>query len=549
MRIRFLIAQLTAAALLTWSGLAQALPRQVQILKLDVPPGLPAPPGNLALLGSSLRLQAVASGFAEGAEAVIVLQIRKAGQLSCGNTADAGVPVRISNQMQFDGKVLARAWAACSQLDPGGYALCARFYGLDGNPISEEACTEFQVAEAVSVPSYAAPVNLSPADQSFELEESFRSGIRFSWKPVEPAYEGALTYRLRVWAIPEGKDVQAVVSEGKPLLTRDLANLTETTLSNSLPLSATPGKVNRFAWTVQALDAMGQPVGTNLGTSNPSTFASTTYAIRLDKISVSCTSTPGVYSFSFSLTNPNIGAAKLTALLATSSMPAGAVVTSFAPPLNTNIPAGVQLTVTGTVSAPPGLSNICIGAQITDQGNSFWQASKDSCIPVKACKCEACDPKYVNIQTGSPTVSPGTNTLSLAQPLTVTTTPLKLVKSVSAELAYFAYTPDNEDCMPCNKDSRTFGNFLGGNLGAAAGSGNGTHSLSWAFAPAKSGSGITPFNASISLPPMVGCCAATVRFCIRYVITFADCTVCYKQVCYEKRLDGCPGGKSSTPNN
>src|SRR5205085_2375460 len=116
---------------------------------------------------------------------------------------------------------------------------------------------------------------------------------------------------------------------------------------------------------------------------------------KLDNISVLCTATPGVYTFSYALTNPNIGPAKLTNFVVTSSLPAGASITTFTPPLNTTITAGSQITITGTITASPSLTNICIGAQITDIGNSFWQASRDTCIPVKPCKCEACDPKKV----------------------------------------------------------------------------------------------------------------------------------------------------------
>ena len=53
-------------------------------------------------------------------------------------------------------------------------------------------------------------------------------------------------------------------------------------------------------------------------------------------------------------------------------------------------------------------------------------------------------------------------------------------------------------------------------------------------------SGGIPVNFSISVPPLVSCCNATVNFCIRYVLTFEDCTVCNILACYQYRITGCP---------
>ena len=49
-----------------------------------------------------------------------------------------------------------------------------------------------------------------------------------------------------------------------------------------------------------------------------------------------------------------------------------------------------------------------------------------------------------------------------------------------------------------------------------------------------------PFSFTISMPPTVKCCAATLKWCIRYVITLEDCTVCNKLVCYTYNKKGCP---------
>jgi hypothetical protein len=268
------------------------------------------------------------------------------------------------------------------------------------------------------------------------------------------------------------------------------------------------------------------------------------YIIQLDDISLQCTPTAGIYSFVYKLTNPNPGTAKLITFVVTSSVPAGASISTFTPPLLTNIPSGAQLTLTGTITASPTLSNICIGAEIQDLANSFSRASKDTCTAVAPCKCDACDPDKVNIiiPPSDDIVLNPNNTLTISQPIVIITNPLKLVKSVKAELVYFEFTPESEDCMPCNKDSKTFGNFANGTLANTNGIGIGTHALTWIFSPPKNFTNGEQALIDISLPPMVKCCNATIRWCIRWVVTFDDCTVCSQVVCYEKIKDDCGTG-------
>ena len=178
--------------------------------------------------------------------------------------------------------------------------------------------------------------------------------------------------------------------------------------------------------------------------------------------------------------------------------------------------------------------------KIQKQGDPGKNAEDYLCDSVKACKCDACDEKKVkiNIQPSNNIVINGNNTITLNQPISITTTPLKLVKSIKAELVYFDFTPESEDCLPCNKDSKTFGNFD-----------NGTHSQQWNYTPPKNFTNPTTVPVTITLPPTVKCCDATVRWCIRWVVTFEDCTVCNKLVCYEKKKDGCGKGIPDNNNN
>ena len=430
--------------------------------------------------------------------------------------------------------------------------------GHDGKPMGRnEGTSEPWTFKAnQSTDEIKPPVNVFPEDKkNISLDDAKRS-ITFKWKQVDPKQTG-ITYKLRVWQLMQGQTGIQAIKKNQPLATLDVDGngkadvLTDGKIEHLITGPCRPPYMCDFIWNVQAVNREGKPVGSNNGTSEPTMFLVSQYIVQLDSIKVACTANPAVYSFSYTITNPNAGTAKLSNFVATSSVSAGATLASFTPPLNTNIPASGQITITGTINSSLPLSNICIGAEITDLVNSFWKASRDTCVNVTPCKCDACSDHNlnINIQPTNNIVINGNNTLTLNQPITITTTPPKLIKSIKAELVYFEFVPESEDCLPCNKDSKTFGNFDNGTLAATTGVGGGTHSLQWNFAPPKNfaGGGNTA-AITITLPPTVKCCDATIRWCIRYVVTFEDCTVCNKLVCYEKKKEGCANGNPN-PNN
>ena len=423
-------------------------------------------------------------------------------------------------------------------------AVLANATGQPGKTLASEPTT-FTVKNngEVSTGDIHPPVNISPADnKSFTLDEA-KGAIRFSWKGVDPKQSGPVTYRLKVWQLMQGQNGTQAMRSNQPIITKEIINVTEAIVTGVITGPCRPPYMCDFVWNVQALDKEGHPVGTKNGTSEPTMFMVSQYIIQLDSIKVFCTAKPGVYSFSYTITNPNANTAKLTNFTVTSSTPAGATISSFAPPLNTNIPSNTQLTITGTITGSPLLNNICIGAEITDNVNNFWKAAKDTCINVAPCKCNACDSVKIDIIQKDITFD-ANGQINLNTNITVSPKP---VKSLKAELVYFEYKPENDDCMVCNKDSKTFGNFDKGTLGNTAGAGGGTHSLAWNFAPPKNLSGGAAAAMIITVPPTVKCCDATIRWCIRYVVTFEDCTVCNKLVCYEKKKEGCAKGNPN-PN-
>ena len=312
-------------------------------------------------------------------------------------------------------------------------------------------------------------------------------------------------------------------------------------------MSSSTGMQQGYLWTVQATDNKLRGFGDNNGISLPNVFVAGQYIIQIDDMVVTCTATPGIYNLMYKLTNPNLNPAKLITFTATGSVPAGATITIFSPPLNTIIPSGNSLIIMGTITGPVGLTNMCVGAEIQDQVILFNKASKDTCVKVKPCICLDCNQiKFNIIPAQNYTIA--NNILTINQPISIISSPVKLVKKITADLVYFEFTPEYDDCLLCNKNSNLYGNFDSASLANVSTSGNGSHSISFNYLPPHNFS--TPSNAiiNITLPPLIKCCDAQIRWCIRYIITFEDCKVCEVLVCYEQKDNAC-SKLNSIPEN
>ncbi len=408
-------------------------------------------------------------------------------------------------------------------------------FNKEGKPIGRnEGNSEPYTFKAEEKATTGTLRNSFPEDKKQFTPEEAGKPITFKWTPLSPKPQEPVTYRVRVWQLMQGQNAMGAMRSNQPIVTKEVNNVTEMAAGGIYTGPCRPPMICAYVWAVEAVTKNAAGVTRVIATSEPTSFFVTQYIIQIDSIKVLCTSKPGVYSFSYFITNPNPGPAIFSLFTVTSSVPAGAtIVPGFAPPIGTIIPSGGQITVTGTINAATNLSNICIGARITDQGNSFWMAQKDTCAKVEPCKCEECDKVKINVVQKELKFDNKGNVILNTN---VSSSP-KLVKSIKAELVYFEYKPESDDCMLCNKDSKTFGNFN-----------NGTRSMEWNFSPPKNISNGSPTNMLINVPPTVNCCNANIKFCIRYVITYEDCTVCNKLVCYEIKKDGCKTSNSN-PNS
>ena len=429
-------------------------------------------------------------------------------------------------------------------------ALTRNAAGTEPKVIATSEPTIFSIKEKETTGTIS---NTFPEDKKeFAANEALKP-ITFKWTAMVPKPNEPVTYRMKVWQLMQGQSGTQAMKTNQPIVTKDVMDITEATISNIYTGPCRPPYLCDYIWMVEASTRNAASTEPKvIATSQPTTFSvQTQYIIQLDSLKVNCTTKPTQYSFSLIVTNLNPTIAELVSVGINSSLPAGATMASFAPVVGTTIaPAGGTLTITGLINSSLPLTNICIKVKIQKQGDPGKNAEDYLCDSVKPCKCDACDEKKVNINIppSNNIVINGNNTITLNQSISIATTPTKLVKSIKAELVYFEFVPESEDCLPCNKDSKTFGNFDNGTLAATGGTGAGTHSLQWNFSPMKNFTGGNTAAITITLPPTVGCCSATIRWCIRYVVTFEDCTVCNKLVCYEKKKEGCVKGNPN-PND
>ena len=406
--------------------------------------------------------------------------------------------------------------------------------GATGQTSCNSEPTTFSVKEE----KIQGPDNLFPEDKkTFTIDEA-KKPITFRWTPVTPKPQESVTYRLKVWQLMQGQTGSQAMRTNNPIVTKDVDNLTEATVSNIYTGPCKPPYLCDFIWNVEAMTRQAGAAPKMIGTSEPTIFAVNNCDVNLSlKLkSVECLSSANGFNIYricvastyispvYQLTYSNIGSGF------------SAYHPSYTPTYTvSNVTPALQVQNTGPsttvnycvdVSVPIGQNAIKLGLQGDDKdpGPIVCQPGAELDIDLPPCKCNACDSVKINVVQKDLKFDASGNIILNT---TISASP-KPVISIKAELVYYEYKPESDDCMLCNKDSRTFGNF-----------GTGNHTQEWNFTPPKNMSNGEPAFMTITVPPTVNCCDANIRWCIRYVITFEDCTVCNKLVCYEIKKDGC----------
>ena len=204
-------------------------------------------------------------------ESKILVTVKKSGTKICGTYTANTAPAANFNTP-------AKVWAGnnavsllgqdCT-LPPGEYELCVQFFGAGPAgivPMSEEKCKSFSI-RGVEQQTYQSPQNISPANSTKLNEADLKKPITFRWTPVIPKPRETINYRLNVWQLMQGQNGTQAMKANQPIITKDVDNLTQTTILNLLTGPRKPPYLCDFVWNVQALNREGKPIGGNNGTS------------------------------------------------------------------------------------------------------------------------------------------------------------------------------------------------------------------------------------------------------------------------------------------
>ncbi len=399
---------------------------------------------------------------------------------------------------------------------------------------------------------YIRPSILSPANGSSISSGELKKGILLKWTSVEPPPSAPVIYHVKVYEVVEGQNAIQIIKTSKPVFEKEVEMSTLTAFSPASPTNKN-GTPNQLAWTVQATDRSGKPYGINNGTSEPSTFKvnENDIDIAIDSLKVECCKDGKQLikiTIKNNLANTNTILRKIiiTAVNGNFGSPQPIDISALvSPPLPFSfMPSSAsaslgRLNFTALVDCNLNMNNLVIKAEADRTTNMGLVTDNDLETDTLHCICRECDNIQIEIPDKAQT-SYSATTVSLISPVSVSP---KKVKKVTADIAYFSYTPESGDCAPCDKDSKTFGNFITASLTAPGFPSAALipygHEAIW-NSNSSAGSLLNgQFSFNVSVPPLVKCCSAKIRFCIRYTFQFDDCTVCEKVVCYTINKEGC----------
>ncbi len=515
--------QLLLLLLIVCSATAFSQLQQIKIVSFTVKTQLPAVIDSWNSVPGSLLLVAQLPPTVRVKGIRLMIQIKSNGALVWSNNATGGLQVDEFTTRTFTTNELTGTLLGCNDLKDGSHSICVQFFNVDRVAISNEVCKEFTV-ETPKETDYAPPTLITPENGKTFLKKDMLKPVMFRWTTLVPKPKEPVTYRIKVWQLMQGQNGLQAMRANSPVVSKEVDNLTQAVVTNLYTGPCKPPYLCDYIWNVQALNREGKPLGRNNGTSELYTFKILDDNIntKIDSVKVGCC-VNGKQSIYVKVSNLHPGnLAQVTAIkYRVNGTGPLTTLSPTVPPIPFTIAANSSQAFTGSINCVDSMKTMKFIVETvwpTDPDNVNIETAWDTL----RCACTACDEKSFTLNAPPPgNISISNNTITYTQPITVTTTPPKTIKTIKAELVYFEMVPENDMCIPCNKDAATYGHF-----------GNGTNSQEW-NGPQQN------LNITITTPQLTPCCSALFRWCIRYKIEFTDCTSCNKLVCYEEKKEGC----------
>ena len=362
------------------------------------------------------------------------------------------------------------------------------------------------------------PAPIFPEDKKKFTQREAKAPVTFKWAHTATAGTTA-TYRLRVWQLMQGQNASQAMKANNPVITRQIRDAGEVTVNGILTGPCKPPYLCDFIWAVDMIDAAGRTLCT--GEVMNYKIANNDIDIQIDSLDVGCCKN-GKQDIYLKIKNNLATPVKITQIKIdkVNGVTANIIPSPLTPVLPVTIPGNGTQIFTGQINCIDTAKIIRIWVAAEDPvDNAITETEVEA--DTLHCACDACDEKHFMMNAPPPAQINTTNSsISFNQPITIVATPPKTVKTIKAELVYFEMKPENDQCIPCDKDARLYGHFA-----------NGTNSQTW-NGPQS--------NLSINITtPVTPCCSTLFRWCIRYKVEFSDCTVCTKVICYEKKKSGC----------
>lgn len=397
---------------------------------------------------------------------------------------------------------------------------------------------------------YIHPFVVSPPNGTSFSEDEARKPLVFKWTPVTPTPLGEVVYYVKVVEVQQGQQVQSAIASNRAVFEKELSMLSSTTWNAPQPVR---GEIKQYAWNVRATDRAGKPYGDNNGTSEPAAFSigQNDIDIAIDTLRVECCKNGKQQikiTIKNNLANNNTTLKKvwIMAVNGNFGVPYPQDISAqLVPALPFNfLPSSLsgsqgRMDFFADIDCIKDIKSLVVKAE--GERNTMMGIVTDNDLESDTlrCICDECDKIKIDIPDKA-NIKYTAASLNLNSGVLVS--PKKVTK-ITANIVYFSYIPESDECAPCNKDSKTFGNFISASLSANGFPSTGAitygHEAVW-NSNNQLGSMLNgQFDFNISTPPLVKCCSARFKFCIRYSFLFDDCTVCEKVVCYTYNKEGC----------
>jgi hypothetical protein len=92
---------------------------------------------------------------------------------------------------------------------------------------------------------------LAKSQTEFKLDTA--QPVSFSWGPVATKTPGPVTYRLKVWQLMQGQNASQAMKTNQPVVTKDVDNMTEVTVSGIYTGPCRPPYLCDYVWSVDVV--------------------------------------------------------------------------------------------------------------------------------------------------------------------------------------------------------------------------------------------------------------------------------------------------------